>query len=171
MTTAKRPAPDRSAGPTRERLQQADHGFEIGGDAREGYRFTMTDNPLGRALTRRKISEAEYSALRKYAAHWHAAGLAGHVVSLDLNRVSSSRSSLFGSEAATYHLNEYREAARYIGRQHAYVADNVACFETKLETIGEGLGYASPYRGRQKALELLREAGDRLAYHWNRRRR
>jgi hypothetical protein len=161
----------RQAGPTRERLAQADKDFEIGGDARTGYRFTMADTPLERLLLRNRISLAEHDALRTYANHWFGAGLAGHVVSVDPNRVSGSSVGLIGSEAAAHHLLMYQGAARYIGKKCAYLAEMIACLERTPEQVGHDLGYKSPYRAREHALAGLREAGDRLAYHWSRGQR
>jgi len=85
--------PQHATGPTAERLRHA--GFskkspgdvEIGGNRRDGQRFKMNDNPLGRALARQIISGEEYTGLKVYALHWFAAGLAGHLNSIDLNRV------------------------------------------------------------------------------------
>jgi hypothetical protein len=165
------------SGPTPERLRHAgklkDGDFEIGGNKRDGHRYKMTDSPLAKALVRQKISGEEYSALKRYALHWLAGGLAGHLNSLDLNRIlafdPTSMSGLAKNEAQADHRNLYRQARACIGHAHpeiSFVADQVACLETDLMDTGHLLGYHSPYRARVAALELLRDAGDRLADFW-----
>jgi hypothetical protein len=170
-----------AAGPTPERLKQAgklkDGDFEIGGNKRDGHRYKMTDSPLARALVRQKISGEEFTGLKKYALHWFAGGLAGHLNSIDLNRVLAfdpcAMSGLAKNEAQADHRNLYRAAREQIGYvrpEIAFVADCVACFEIDLMVVGHHLGFRSPYRARVAALELLRDAGDRLAEFWEKLR-
>lgn len=163
-------------GPTPERLAHAGASdkfqgfFDIGGNKRDGLRYVMRDNPLGRALVRRKISGEEFHGLKKYAAHWLAGGLQGQLGSVDLNRIyafdPSSMSGLAKTEAQTNHRQEYFLAHQFLGRRPAYVADCVACLELSLEIVGNALGFRSPYRARERALEILRDAGGRLADYW-----
>jgi hypothetical protein len=176
MTAA--PAP----GPTPERLRQSEGHFDIGGDKRVGQRFKMRDTPLGRALVRQKISEAEYAGLKKYALHWFAGGLAGHLNSVDLNRVLAfdpmAMTGLARSEAQLDHRKEYNEARAYLGIRQSregaglvLVADCVACWEVSLEHAGHLLGFVSPYRAREAAASALRAAGDQLVKLWTERAR
>jgi hypothetical protein len=161
-------------GPTPERLKRSGGFFEIGGDKRVGHRFIMRDTPLGRALVRQKISAEEYTGLKKYSLHWLAGGLQGHMGSVDLNRIyafdPSAMTGLCKSEAQAYHLGEYRLAHDFLGRRPAFVADCVACLELSLDVVGEALGFRSPYRGREAALEILRDAGGRLMVFWSKPR-
>ena len=157
-------------GPTPERLRRSEGFFEIGGDKRTGQRFAMRDAPLGRALVRQKISIEEFSGLKKYALHWSAGGLQGHLNSVDLNRIYAfdpgSMSGLARSEAQADHRQLYHRAHEHLGRRPAFVADCVACFEISLEIVGDALGFRSRYRAREAALEILRDAGYRLAVFW-----
>lgn len=120
---------------------------------------------------RRKISAAEYSALRKYALHWLAGGLQGHVGSVDLNRVLAfdpgSMSGLAKTEAQADHRRLYHRAREQLGMRPALVADHVACFDTPLASVGILLGYQSGFHGRAKAAELLSDAGYRLGKFWD----
>jgi hypothetical protein len=47
------------------------------------------------------------------------------------------------------------------------VADHVACFDTALADVGTILGYRSLYHGRQKAIEIMGDAGYRLGQFWH----
>ena len=46
------------------------------------------------------------------------------------------------------------------------ISDMVACHDYPLAAAAVVLGYASPYRGRTRAGELLAEAGNRLDEFW-----
>jgi hypothetical protein len=157
-------------GPTPQRIKHSRGAFEIGGDSRVGYRFQMHDNPLGRALMRQKISGEEYTGLKKYALHWFAGGLQGNLNSVDLNRIlafdPASMTGLAKTEAQADHRQEYHQARLFIGRRPALIADAIACFEFDLVPAGRMLGYRSNYRAREAALEILRDAGYRLAAWW-----
>ncbi|MET4628413.1 hypothetical protein ABIB83_005446 [Bradyrhizobium sp. I1.8.5] len=155
------------AGPTAERLSKAGEFFQLVGRSRSTRRITMMDDPLGRSLMRRVLSAVEYHALRRYALHWAAAGLQGPLNSVDLNRVyafdPSQMSGLARTEAQLDHKRTYYAAKQAIGFRPSYVADQVACFGRGLQETGESLGMRSPYRARQKAAELLSDAGHRLS--------
>ncbi len=63
-----------------------------------------------------------------------------------------------------------------IGHRPGIVLDNVVCCEWSLDIAGASVGYgsykkgrktyASPYRAREEATKLLREAAQKLADHW-----
>ena len=177
--------PDDTAGPTAERIAQAGgwfdpnknntQFFEIIGRAKSSRHFTMLDDALGRALTRRFISAVEYSALKKYALHWLAGGLQGHLGSVDLNRILAfdpgSMTGLCKTERQAEHRALYVAARRDLGYRPAWVADQIACFDAPLRDVAAGLGYRSPYRGREKVRELLSDAGYRLGKFWDDRNR
>lgn len=131
----------------------------------------MFDDALGRAWVRRKISADEYSALRRYALHWLAGGLQGHLGSVDLNRIYAfdpgQMSGLANSEAQCDHRAHYYGARESLGTRPALVADSVACFDIGLTAVGSALGYRSIWRGRTKAAEILSDAGYRLAKFWD----
>jgi hypothetical protein len=154
------------AGPTAERLSKAGEFFSVAGRSRSGRRITMNDDALGRAWMRRTISGVEYAALRRYALHWVAGGLQGPLGSVDLNRIyafdPSQMSGLARTEAQLDHKNTYYAAKIAIGQRPAFVADQVACFGMGLQQIGEAMGFRSPYRARERAAEILADAGYRL---------
>jgi hypothetical protein len=162
--------PDDNAGPTQERIQHAGPFYCSVGRSKSSRRITMLDDALGRAWMRRNISAEEYSALKKYALHWLAGGLQGHLGSVDLNRVLAfdpgSMSGLAKSEAQADHRRLYHAARDRIGTRPAFVADQVACFDTPLFIVGAILGYRSRWRARQKAVEILSDAGYRLGQFW-----
>jgi hypothetical protein len=172
--------PQTAAGPTPERLRHAgatkSHpgDFEIGGNRRDGHRYKMTDSPLAKALARQIISGEEYTGLKVYALHWFAAGLAGHLNSIDLNRVlafdPTNMTGLARSEAQADHRQAYYLAREQIGRRPAFVADSVACHDIDLTEVGRRLGFRSAYRGRVAALDILRDAGGRLSELWEKLR-
>lgn len=162
---------DDSAGPTAERLAKAGGFFTLAGRARSFRKITMLDDALGRAWMRQKISAPEYSALRKYALHWLAGGLQGHLGSIDLNRILAfdpgQMSGLAKTERQADHRRLYHMAREQLGTRPALVADHVACFDTSLGAVGVLLGYRSAYRARTKAAEILSDAGYRLGKIWD----
>lgn len=159
-----------SPGPTPERLAQAEKFFTEVGRSKASKRFTMLDDQLGRAWMRKFVTAEEYSGLRKYALHWLAGGLQGHLASIDLNRILAfdpgAMSGLAKTERQAEHRRLYWAARYYIGARPAFVADHIACFDTKISVVAASLGYRSRYSGREKAKELLSEAGYRLVRFW-----
>jgi hypothetical protein len=157
-------------GPTEERKRHSGGFFEIGGDSQVGRKYTMQDSPLDRMRARNAIDPKEYSALRKYAHHFYHGGLLPSVGSVDLNRVFASdplsMSGMAKSEGQAHHRQQYRKAREILGHRPGIVVDNVVCAEWDLTTAGHSIGYASPYRARQAASEILRDAGYRLARFW-----
>lgn len=167
----KRPTSD---GPTGERLLKSGGAFtDVGrGSAR---RVTMNDDPLGRAWMRQKISDGEYWALRLYARHWTAGGLAGGMQSVDLDRIlafdPASMTGLAKTEAQQDHRDAYHAATREIGYRPAFVAQHVACLGSTLQDVGLMLGYQSVRHGREVAGNILADAGHRLGVFWKDYRR
>lgn len=163
--------PDDFAGPTAERIRQAGEFFTMSGRSRSSRRFNMLDDALGRALVRRFISAAEYSALKKYALHWLAGGLQGHLGSVDLNRILAfdpgAMTGLAKTERQADHRALYWRAHEMLGLRPAYVADHIACFDTPAAQVAASLGYRSAFRGREKVKEILSDAGYRLAKIWD----
>jgi hypothetical protein len=156
------------AGPTAERLSKAGEFFQIAGRSRSARRITMLDDELGRAWMREIVSAQEYSALRRYALHWVAAGLQGPIGSVDLNRIyahdPATMSGLCKSEAQLDHKRTYYAAKDAIGFRPSYVADQVACFGRSLLETGLSMGlFKSPYRARLRAARYLSEGGWRLS--------
>jgi hypothetical protein len=163
--------PDDNAGPTAERIERAGEFFTVAGRARSSRRITMLDDALGRAWMRRFISAEEYSALKKYALHWLAGGLQGHLGSVDLNRILAfdpgSMTGLAKTERQADHRRLYHSAREAIGARPARVADEIACYDIPISHVALALGYRSPYRGREKVREILSDAGYRLAKFWD----
>lgn len=159
------------AGPTPERLLHSHGYFTEAGRSRSTKRITMLDDALGRAWKRQNISLSEYSALKKYALHWLAGGLQGHLGSVDLNRILAfdpgSMSGLAKTERQADHRRLYHAAREAIGRRPAFVADQIACFDQTLSYVGRVLGYRSGPRGRLRAIEILQDAGFRLGRFWD----
>ena len=158
------------SGPTLQRIQRSQNFYEQTGRAKSSRRYTMLDDQLGRLLMRRAIGQQEYSALRRYALHWLAAGLQGYLGSVDLNRVlcfdASQMSGLAKTERQAEHRRIYHAARERIGYRPAMVADQIACYDSTPADVGCMLGYHSIYRGRSKALEILGDAGYRLDQYW-----
>lgn len=164
---------DDNAGPTPERYRHAAGNFTIAGRSRSSRRISMLDDALGRAWMRQKISGSEYSALKRYALHWLAGGLQGPLQSVDLNRVFAfdpgGMSGLAKTERQADHRMVYHAAREAIGLRPSFVADQVACYDNSLVRVGIMLGYHSPFRARTAALEILCDAGYRLAQFWEQR--
>lgn len=162
---------DDTAGPTAERIRHAGEFFSIAGQSRSNRRITMQDDALGRALMRRKISGEEFSGLKKYALHWLAGGLQGHLGSVDLNRILAfdpgSMTGLCKTEAQAEHRARYWSAHEHLGTRPAFVADHIACFDSPVSTVAMMLGYASPCRGRERVRQILCDAGYRLVKFWD----
>jgi hypothetical protein len=175
--------PDDNAGPTAERLAHAIDGegkdavkfWDLVGRAKSNRKFTMRDDALGRVWMRQKISGEEYSALKRFALHWLAGGLQGPMQSVDLNRIFAfdpgSMSGLAKTERQADHRDAWHTARLAIGFRPSFVATQVACYDSGLREVGMMLGYKSEARGREKANELLCDAGYRLAIFWKERDR
>ena len=159
-----------NAGPTAERISQAGEFFTVSGRAKSNRRFSMSDDALGKALAHRIVSNEEYSALKKYALHWLAGGLSGHLGSVDLNRILAfdpgSMTGLAKTEKQAEHRALFWRAHESIGVRPAFVSTHIACYDTPLRDVGIMLGYQSPYRGREKVREILSDAGYRLGKLW-----
>jgi hypothetical protein len=167
-------------GPTEYRLNHAgrlDPAGKLYTDvgSRSRRRVLMLDDALGRAWMRQKISDEEYAALRRYRFHWLAGGLCGPLGSVDLNRIfahdPASMSGLAKTEKQVDHREAYYAARAGIGLVPAFVADKVALFDHNLTEVGLMLGYHSEARGRDKAREILSDAGYRLSAVWKERDR
>ena len=159
------------AGPTAERLLRAEGFFTVAGKSRSGRRISMLDDALGRAWMRKNISAEEYSGLKRYAYHWASGGLGGHIGSVDLNRILAfdpgAMSGLAKTESQVNHRNLYHASRAYLGTRPALVADHIACYDSSIAFVGCLLGYKSPFRGREKAIEILSDAGYRLGKYWS----
>lgn len=126
----------------------------------------MLDDALGRAWRRAKISDAEYAALKRYALHWLAGGLASHLGSVDLNRIYAhdpgAMSGLAKSQRQADHRATFHAARISIGARPAFVATRIACFDFRLVEVGIMLGYRSEAHAREHARSILSDAGFRL---------
>jgi hypothetical protein len=162
-------------GPTCERLAHSGGFFTQAGTSRSTRRTMMLDDALGRAWMRQKLSDEEYSALKRYALHWLAGGLLGPIHSLDLDRVFApnpgTMTGLAKTERQQDHRDLYRAARCSIGKRPAFAADHVACYGSSLKELGIMLGYRSAAHARIAAGELLGEAGYRLGQFWKERDR
>jgi hypothetical protein len=156
--------------PTASRLAMAGVDLLIGGDERTGRRYVMQDNPLDRALKRGVISGSQHSALEKFRHHWFHAGLSPSVGSIDFDRVFSSdpgnASGMAKSENQAFHRGKYREAVREIGAHASAIVERVVCQGHSFDEAGTKMGWASPYRARKGARELLSGAATKLASLW-----
>jgi hypothetical protein len=164
-------AKDDETGPTRQRVKHAGEYYHETGYSKSNKRYHVSDDQLGKALNSRLISPEECSALRKYSLHWLAGGLQGHLASVDLNRIlafdAGAMNGLAKTERQHYHRQLYWQAHEHIGERPAYVADQIACYETDIYQVGLNLGYQSRYRGREKVREILSDAGYRLGRFWH----
>lgn len=166
--------------PTLERLKKADNHFVVGDDQRGGKIYQFCDSTMDRLYSRltkavrtRSEEEAlrrEYIALQRYKHHWYHGGLQASVGSVDLNRVFASdpgsMSGMAKSEKQAHHRKQWRAARELLGHQPGIVIDNIVCCEHSLEVGGYSIGYASPYRAREAARDILRKAGQDLANMW-----
>lgn len=176
------------SGPTLERLARADDHVAVGDDKRGGRIYQFHDSTMDRLYSRltracktRGEEEAlrrEYIALQRYKHHWHHGGLQSSVGSVDLNRVfapdPTAMSGMAKSEKQAHHRQQWREArvkleerfGKVDGQRYGIVVDNVVCAETSLEIAGYAIGYGSPYRARDAARKMLRQAGQLFSNFW-----
>jgi hypothetical protein len=152
--------------PTQERLKHAQGAFQIGGDKRSGKIFRMFDTPLQRIFSEQKISELQYEALRQLHAHWFLGQLAGMPRSFDLNHISGNWNGSTASERELIHRQMFEMGWKMLENLEQKIVNIVVLTEQPLVEAGQMLGYRSPYRGRVAALEILRQAADRLVAAW-----
>ena len=157
-------------GATPERVAKAAGSFTIGDDKQGGKTWTMMDSPLERLWAQSKLSKAEYDGLVKYRIHWFRAGLQPSLGSVDPNRVFASDPSNFSgmakSEAQVFHRQKWREAVDLLGHRAGLVVDNVVCAELSALHAGMCIGWKNRPQAEAAAIEILRDAGYRLARHW-----
>ena len=167
--------PEDSSGPTLRRLAQSGGDYDEVGRSKSSKRFTMRDDALGRAWRRQNISGEEYTALKRYALHWLAGGLVGPLQSVDLNRIfafdPASMSGLAKTERQQDHRDAYHEAKYSIGTRPGFVADQVACYDSSLLSVGIMLGYRSRWHAKDEARKILSDGGYRLSQFWKDRDR
>lgn len=169
-----------STGPTVERLAKAESHYVVGDDQRGNRVYQFHDCPLDRmysrltrqakALSAEQGLRREYIALVKYRHHWFSAGLQDAIGSADLNRIFASdpgsMSGMAKSERQAHHRQQYRAAREEIGHKPGIVVDNIVCAETSIEAAGWSIGFNSRTQARDKAEEVLRESGRKLANLW-----
>jgi hypothetical protein len=156
-----------TAMPTAERLKHAGKGgFTIGGEQRGVKIFRMLDAPIEQLLAENKLTNLQYEALRRLRLHWYCGHLAGLPHAVDLNRVAGFGSGLGQGERELLHREAFDQGWRTLALNEHGVVGCVVLSEYSLALAGSELGYSSPYRARQAALELLLSAADRLAKAW-----
>lgn len=158
-------------GPTAQRrLRAGKENIRETGRGRSNVRVYMLDDALSKARRQNYIDEGEFSALKKYALHWLASGLQGQLSSVDLNRIYAfnpqAMSGMPKTERQEYHRTVYWKAHDELGERPAFVADEIACYDTPLADVAVKLGYASRYRGREVVKVILSDAGYRLIKIW-----
>jgi hypothetical protein len=176
-----------ACGPTLERLARAAGAFELSGVDKASQRTTMLDRPLARLIAAKgKTWEGSwFEALRRYGEHFYEGGLMGSIGSINLESVFASpfcRDHMAKSEGQVDHRLEYQRAKNHLDRAEApvgskyddatyahklrIVVDNVIIADWPLHVAGYSIGYSSPYRAREAATAMLRDAGYRLAKFW-----
>ena len=167
---AERRSSDDYRGATPERVQKAAGAFTVGDDKQGGKTWTMMDSPLERLFAQNRLSKSEYDGLVKYRIHWFRAGLQPSLGSVDLNRVFASDPSNFSgmakSEAQVFHRQKWREACELLGHRAGLIVDNVVCAEQSALMAGMCIGWKNRPQAEAAAIEMLRDAGYRLARHW-----
>ena len=163
-------APDRFEGPNVYRIAKSDGHFQIGDDKQGGKTWTMMDSPLERLRAQERITKSEYDGLAKFRIHWHHGGLQPSLSSVDPNRIFAADPSNFSgmakSERQVFHRQQYREAIEMLGHRARIVLENVVCTEQAVVTAGYALGWKNRPQAEAAAIEILRDAGYRLAKHW-----
>lgn len=161
---------DRFEGPNAHRIAKSEGLFQIGDDKQGGKTWTMMDSPLERLFAQNRLSKSEYDGLVKYRIHWFRAGLQPSLGSVDLNRVFASDPSNFSgmakSEAQVFHRQKWREACELLGHRAGLIVDNVVCAEQSALMAGMCIGWKNRPQAEAAAIEMLRDAGYRLARHW-----
>ena len=167
--------------PTDERLAKAGDHYHVGDDKQGTRIYQFCDSPLDRVYSRlvkahrRDAGEQErlrleYTALKKYRHHWHRAGQETTVGSIDLNSVFASdpsrRQGMPMAESQAHHDKQWREARKELGWKPHIVVENIVCAETSLEVAGWSIGFISRTQARDRAEEILRESGRKLAKMW-----
>jgi len=153
-----------TAVPTRERLRQAQGAFEIGGDRRSGRIFRMMDTPLEQLFADGRITNLDYDTLCRLRMHWTLGQLGGAPRAIDYDRINVHvASEQNGSERELFHREMFELGWRNLAMLERGVIGAVVLQETALAIAGTMLGYASPYRARNAALDLIRSGAAALA--------
>jgi hypothetical protein len=166
MKTRAQPKPEGS--PTRERLRHAGRGgFHIGGDQRSTRVYRMCDAPIERARAAGQLSEDQFEALQRLWVNWHFGQLDGGLHTIDLDRVSCGvmgEPANGGLRAAKFHA-----AWQRLEPEQRDIVGLVVLAEYSLKHAGQLLlGFRSPCRAKEAALQALQAAADQLC--WRRAR-
>ncbi len=165
-------------GPTAERLIQSDGFVDIGDDQQGGKRYTFLDSSLDRiysGLSKKSPKwmheqlRVEYAALSRLYSFYVTSSLIGSVGSIDPNGSGggAGRSSfLAATESQVSARSAYRAAQSRLNFLEGVVVHNVLFRDSSLEIAGYAVGKKSKTRAIERACELLRDAGFKLAGMW-----
>jgi hypothetical protein len=151
--------------PTRERLAKAEGGFDISGIGTRRV-VRMLDAPLQQLRARAQINETQYGILDRLRRHWTLGHWIGSLQAVDLNRVRSQRHDGEFTSNELWHRERFEAGYSALERIERTVVALVALEERSINEAGGVLGYGSPYRGRQAALECLRSGAGKIMSAW-----
>jgi hypothetical protein len=153
--------------PTRERLEKARGAFEIGGDGSRRI-VRMLDAPLEQMRTRGQLTENQYQTLVRVRMHWFIGYHGGSLQAIYLGRVTAHNRDygMASSEQEIWHREMFGVAFGGLLVIERDVVTMVVIQERSLAEAGTALGYHSPYRARQAALECLRGAAAEIMSAW-----
>jgi len=161
------PSPPREIGcPTVERIMKSRGDYDVGDDQQGARVYTFRDSPLDRLRASGTLSEDQYQSLMWFRRNWYVAGMAGHVSSIDPNRVSAPETAGYAlmprGEAAAAARGLYRQSVQAMGLEKSAIVEAVVCHERPLYMAGARAG-VSDRTASQDARIVLRDSSDILA--------
>lgn len=170
------PSPPREIGcPTVERILKSRGDYDVGDDQQGARVYTFRDSPLDRLRASGTLSEDQYQSLMQFRRHWYVAGMAGHVSSIDPNRVSAPETAGYAlmprGEAAAAAREIYRKSVHELGLKRSAIVEAIVGREMPLYAAGARPG-VSERTASKDARIALQESADilaRLYGIWSRR--
>lgn len=152
--------------PTVERILKSRGDYDVGDDQQGARVYTFRDTPIDRLLASKTISDEQYQALSWFRRNWYLAGMAGHISSIDPNRVSAPEAAGYSlmprSEAAAVAREIYRKSVQDIGLERSAIVEAVVCHERPLYAAGSRAGI-SDRTASKDARVVLMDSADILA--------
>jgi hypothetical protein len=133
-------------------------------DKRSPVQVARVIDPLERMHERDQLSDREYGAGMRFRKHHKAAGMNGHMGSIDLHRILAMP--VDRGREHQFHVEQYRKALGCLGFLRLGVVEMVCCYDTPLEVIALAQGRSPGGRGVEAIRrQLVSSLGD-LADMW-----
>jgi hypothetical protein len=149
---------------TPERRARAGDHLTWPADKRSPVQVARVIDHLERLHERAHLSDRQWGAGMKFRAHHRAAGMHGHMGSIDLHRVLAMP--VDKGREHQFHVEQYRKALACLGMLRLVAVEMVVCYDTPLEVVALAQGRSTGGRGCEAVRQQLAAALEDLARLW-----